>query len=91
MKGEMTMPWDELGLVEDKYETDHMKLKSREISADLILKGLPEDLYAIRLHLSTLNYQSVPDYSWIFNCLSHILYKFRRAYPNESLVPSPHP
>lgn len=87
MKGELLLPWDELNYTADEFERQHLTLKSPRFPADHLLKGLPEQLYAIRLHLLSLPIDHCPDYNWMFSQLSSVLSRLPRLYPSEPLIP----
>lgn len=85
MKGEMELPWDELGYTDDRYESLHLLLKSPRFPAHHLLNGMPEELFAIRLHLLGLYFEDVPDYLFLFDQLSNILKRCPNARPNQPL------
>lgn len=88
MRGELLLPWDELGLTEDQYEPLHLLLKSARFPAHILLHGLPEQLFAVRLHLLALFFHEAPDYLFIFNQLSAILNRIPTAHPLQPLTNS---
>ena len=98
-KGLMHMPWDELGVGDPDQKRpqgqqqleDHLFTKSRIIASDLTLQGLPEQYYAIRLHLLSLAYDDAPNYNLLMNLLTRVLNRMPDQYASESLIPTPLP
>lgn len=61
-------------------------LKTPELPARYLINGGPEELHSVKFHLECLNFESCPDYYWLFSTLDKALTRLG-ADPKDILYP----